>query len=324
MSFPLEIDNTMRETFVVCGEKHRRAHHQHLGPVTPSVHLLFGGCMAKGLEVARRAWYAAPQSLDYVGEGVDAAVRMWGDFDPPGGSYKTRETLTESIRYYFETWPLPVDTAPPNVGADGPEVEWWFRLPIPGLVHPDHGGPIYYCGRSDYIPNMGGLLGIEDDKSASTLGASWVKQWELDSQFTGYTWARREQGHECEYVLVRGISILKPKWKEIVCAEADATTTNAKGKPIRLEYNRAESFGHAQAMVYRPQWMVDRWLAQLQRDVGRMVQCYLDDRWDFALHKGACEAYGGCTFRQLCASQDPEGWAKINFVKRVWNPLAHV
>jgi hypothetical protein len=324
MTFPNDIDNTMRQSFVVCPEQFRRAHIQHLGPQVPSVHLHFGGCMAKGLEVARRWYYSEPTgAASYIRMGQEAAVHEWADFDPPGGSYKTLDTLAESIRYYFETWPLDADTTPPNIGADGkPEVEWWFRLPIPGVTHPDHGGPIYAVGRSDFIPNMGGLLGIADDKSASSLGASWAKQWELDSQFSQYAWARREQGHAVEYILVRGISILKPKWTEIV--DPAGTETNKKGQPIRREYNRAESFGHAQALVYRPQWMVDRWLAQLQRDVKRMVSAYVNDEWDFALHKGACEAYGGCTFRSLCTTQDPERWVPVNFVERVWNPLAHV
>lgn len=315
----------MREAFVICPGKFHLAHIEHLAPPVPSVHLHFGGCMAKGLEVARRAYFERAETVqqaNYVEAGVNAGLAEWGDFDPPAGSFKTIGTLEQSIRYYFDTWPLDVDTAPPNVVDGKPDVEWWFRLPIPGTTHPDHGGPIYYIGRSDYIPNMGGLLGIEDDKSATSLGPSWIKQWDLDSQFTGYTWARRTQGFECEYVLVRGISILKPKYNEI--ADPAGEILNSKGKPIRREYNRADSFGHSQALVYRPQWMVDRWLAQLQRDVSRMVDCYINGTWDLALHKGACEAYGGCPYKSLHMNANPENWKEVNFVKRTWNPLAHV
>lgn len=323
MTFPNEIDNTMREAFVICPGKFHLSHIEHLSPTVPSVHLHFGGCFAKGLEVARRAFFAAGGTPEYVEAGVEAALVEWGDFDPPAGSYKTKDTLGQAVRYYFEVWPLDVDTAPPNLGPDGkPEVEWWFRLPIPGTVHPDHGGPIYYCGRSDYIPNMGGLLGIEDDKTASSLGKTWARQWELDSQFTGYTWARRTQGFACDFVLARGISILKPKFAEIL--DSTGTAVNKKGQAVRLEYNRAESFGHEQALVYRPPWMVDRWLAQLQRDVARMVASYVNSQWDLALHKGACDAYGGCAYKPLHLSEHPEKWEEVNFVKRQWNPLAHV
>lgn len=320
--FPTEIDNTMREAFVVCGEKFRRAHIEHLAPQVPSVHLKFGGSMAFGLECARRFYFESGGNSHYIEHGVTAALADWAEFDSPAGSYKTGDTLAEAVRYYFNIWPLGLDTAPPHVRDGAPEVEWWFRLPIPGTCHPDHGGPIYYVGRSDFIPSMGGLLGIADDKTASALGDSWARQWELDSQFTGYTWARRVQGYDSEYVLVRGVSILKPKWSYVV--DPDGPDVDPKGRPCRRLYNRADSFGHSQAVVYRPQWMVDRWLRQLQRDVGRMVDAYLNNTFDFALHKGACEAYGGCTYRPLCASQEPETWAKVNFVKREWNPLAHV
>lgn len=321
MTFPNEIDNTMREAFVICPGKFKLAHIECLAPPVPSVHLHFGGCVAKGLEMARRVFYAGDK--DYIAAGVDAALTEWGDFDPPSGSYKTRETLEQAVRYYFTVWPLEVDTAIPAIDANGkPEVEWWFRLPIPGTTHPDHGGPIYFCGRSDFIPSMGGLLGIADDKTASSLGASWSEQWTLDSQFTGYTWARRQQGFDVSYILVRGISILKPKFNEIV--DASGTVLNKKGQSVRREYDMETSFGHAQAIVYRPDWMVTRWLAQLQRDVARMVDCYINNTWDLALHKGACDAYGGCTYKQLHLSENPEKWQEVNFVRRKWNPLAHV
>lgn len=322
MTFPNEIDNTMREAFVICPGKLKLAHIDCLAPPVPSVHLYFGGCMAKGLEVARRSYYFG-DTKNYVDLGIMAAWDEWGDFDPPGGSFKTKDTLTQAIRYYFDVWPLAHDTAPPNIDASGkPEVEWWFRLPIPGTTHPDHGGPIYFVGRSDFIPNMGGLLGIADDKTASSLGPSWINQWALDSQTTGYAWARQQQGHDVSFILIRGISILKPKFTEI--ADPNGPSLSKSGKPVRYEYNREDSFGHAQAIVYRPQWMIDRWLAQLQRDVARMVDCYKTDTWDLALHKGACEAYGGCGFRQLHLSEHPEKWIPVNFVQRKWNPLAHV
>jgi len=253
---------------------------------------------------------------------VDAAKLAWSDFDPPAGSFKTLETLEQAVRYYFDTWPLSADTAPPHTVDGVPQVEWWFREPIPGSVHPDHGGPIYYCGRSDYIPCMNGLLGIEDDKTAGSLGKSWSEQWKLDSQFTGYTWARRQQGHEVGYILVRGVSILKPKYKEI--PDENGTEVGKNGQAVRREYDRVTSFGHDQALVYRPEWMVERWLAQLQRDVQRMVHSYMNNTWDAALHKGACEAYGGCTFKPLCLVEHPEDYINSLYVRRKWNPLAHV
>ena len=34
-----------------------------------------------------------------------------------------------------------------------------------------------------------------------------------------------------------------------------------------------------------------------------------------------CNEYGGCLFRQICMSKEPEPWLEANFQKRRWNPL---
>ena len=303
--FPRNIDNTIREAFVICPEKMRRAHIEDLSPVNPSVHLHAGGAMAAGLEAVRRAFYERGLAADEARELGDAElVKFWGDFDPPSASYKTLEGMREALRYYFDVWQLGTDPLVPK------NIEWRFQIPIPGLIHPDDGGPLYYVGRSDAPGELSGMYVIEDDKTASSLGDSWSKQWDLDSQFTGYVWAAQQTGlmpiGGPGPVLIRGISILKPK-----VSKAGV-------------YDRATSFGHAQSLVYRPQWMVDRWLRQLVRDVARMRDAYMNNEWDFALHKNACAAYGGCTFKDLCLSQDPEAWVPVNFTKRKWDPLAAV
>ena len=39
------------------------------------------------------------------------------------------------------------------------------------------------------IVELNNGLFIEDDKTASQLGSKWANQWEMRSQFSGYTWA---------------------------------------------------------------------------------------------------------------------------------------
>lgn len=300
--FPDCIDNTIREAFFVCPVKARRAYFEDLAPIAQSVHLQAGGAMAAGLEAVRRAFFerrAEPGVA--MAEGVAALTAFWGDFNPPAAAYKTLPNMIEALRYYFDVWPLGVDPLVPK------DIEWSFKIPIPGLTHPDHGGPIYATGRSDAPGELSGMYVIEDDKTASSLGASWAAQWDLDSQFTQYVWAAQQLGkmpkNDPGGVLVRGVSILKPK-------------VDKAGN-----YNRAESFGHSQALVYRPPWMVERWLEQFIRDVKRMIYAYLNNQWDYALHKNACAAYGGCSFKDLCLSAEPERWIPVNFTKRKWNPL---
>lgn len=322
----MQFDNTIRSAFVVCPTQYRYAYVEDLSPIGESVHLHAGAAFADGLETTRRAFYEAGEPADMAVVKGQARVReQYGDFQPPQGSPKTAENMAAALAYYFESWPLEHDTYRPK------RMEWRFKVPIPDLVHPDHGGPIYYTGRPDTMGDISGVPAIEDDKTATSLGASWGKQWELDSQFTGYQWAAQELGELPKggtgAVLIRGISILKPKFVEVEDPEGDIYKMVGRGKArteqrFRLQYDRAASFGHDQVLVYRPRWMIDRWLEQLKRDVRRMIYAYLNGVWDMALHKNACAAYGGCSYALLCGSEHPEQWKEINFTRRKWDPLS--
>lgn len=335
MTFPDVIDNSFREAANICQMKARYAYVENLSPPFESVHLKFGGAHAEGAEHVRRAFYELGMpAAEAIEHGIAKAEEYWGDFEPPEKSNKTLESLRESLRYEFaNAWPLEQDTYRPH------RMEWRFKVPIPGLVHPDHGGPIYYGGRPDTLGDISEQMVIEDDKTASSLGASWSKQWELDSQFTGYQWAAQQLGlikpGGVGGVLIRGISILAPKYDDVELGPDEfppegleertiSSPAGRKVKRVYSRYNRLNSFGHAQVLVYRPQWMIERWLVQMTRDVKRLIHAYLNDEWDMALHKGACNAYGGCPYVPLCSTPNPEQWKEINFVKRVWDPLAHL
>jgi hypothetical protein len=54
-----------------------------------------------------------------------------------------------------------------------------------------------------------------------------------------------------------------------------------------------------------------------------MIACYRENEFDYALDE-ACASYGGCAFRRLCLSQNPENWIEGYFTERNWNPLATV
>ena len=81
-------------------------------------------------------------------------------------------------------------------------------------------------------------------------------------------------------------------------------------------------YGHAESLQYRPQWFIDRWLVQLAKDVKRMIAAWEADGWDYDLNT-ACNNYGGCGLVDVCSSQNPVRVLKQNFVKRIWDPLAH-
>jgi len=290
--FPAVLDSTIVAAFRSCPQKMFREFVQHYKPATPSVHLHAGGAFAKGLEIARKSFFQDGLSAEESeARGLGALMKEYGEFQCPADSAKSLERTAGAFEYYFSQYPLQTEHAKPAMLPSGRiGIEFSFAEPLP-INNPETGDPILYCGRMDQIVEYSGALYGEDDKTTSQLGSSWARQWDLRSQFTGYCWAARQAGIPLNGFLVRGISILKTKYETL------------------------------QAITYRHPWMIDRWYEQLLRDVARIIQCWESGVWDFNLDH-ACAEYGGCPFRQVCLSSDPEPWLQGGFIRRRWNPLS--
>ena len=130
----------------------------------------------------------------------------------------------------------------------------------------------------------------EDDKTTSQLGASWPRQWDLRSQFTGYVWGAARAGIKLDGFLVRGVSILKTKYDTL------------------------------QAITYRPAWLIERWYEQLIRDITKMIQAWESGYWDWNLDH-ACAEYGGCPFKSVCQMREPMQLLTQQFQRRRWDPV---
>lgn len=292
--FPLVWDNTSRSDFVKCPRKWELTHLHHWKPRTTSIHLHAGAAWAKGLEVARTAFYCDHQPAEAaVAAGTAALAAAYGDFDA-GGHAKSLDRLVEAFLFYFAAYPLDTDPAQPYIGPNGPMIEFSFILPIDDgddpLIHPESGDPLLYSGRADMIATYCGAVTIFDDKTTTSLGATWSAQWDLRAQFTGYAWAATQFGIPAAQVLARGISILKTK------------------------------FDTAQAITHRADWRIARWHAQLKRDIRRAIACWQEGYFDYA-EDDACNSYSGCMFRQPCQSADPQPWLETGFERRVWDPV---
>lgn len=297
--FPEVIDNTMRKAFVECPMRFNRHFVENLVPVAPpSVDLHFGACFAKAMEVTRKAFYFGNgiSSQIAIEAGIDAACAAYGSFQPPAASYKTKERLSGAVHYYFEQWPLGDILVPV---AEGIECRFDIALPI---LHPDTGAALRYAGRYDMLATDRALRHfVVDEKTTGKLGDSWIAQWDLDAQMTGYVWAvQKELETRSDKVLgqvevlaqVRGISILKYE------------------------------FGHVEIPVVRSRYMVERWYQQLVHDIHRMIVEYKTGMWDMALGT-ACVPYGRiCDYAKLCKSANPERLIEGNYSEVVWNPLA--
>ena len=289
--FPVAIDSTTLAAFRSCPQKAFRQYIQHWKPASDSVHLIAGGAFADGIEAARRAFYEnASSAEDAVGAGLAALIRRYGDFECPPDSAKSLERTAGALEFYFERYPLGADSATPITFADGRRgIEFSFAQPLP-INHPITGDPLLYTGRSDMIANAYGGVYIYDEKTTSSLGQSWSKQWEMRSQFTGYCWAAQQYNLNPTGVVVRGVSILKTKYDTM------------------------------EVISYRSPYEIERWLGQVVRDIQRMIRCWEEGYWDWNLDH-ACSEYGGCAFTSVCKSSDPEAWLPTYFVKRVWDPL---
>jgi hypothetical protein len=142
----------------------------------------------------------------------------------------------------------------------------------------------------DAILNYGGGAYITDEKTTTQLGASWSRQWDLRSQFTGYAWGASKIGIKVDGALVRGVSILKTKYDT------------------------------QQAISYRAEWFIERWYQEMLSWVSDLLICWETGFWKHNFDH-ACAEYGGCQFRETCATQDETPWLETYFERRRWNPI---
>lgn len=307
---PLYVDSTMISCFRSCPQKFFREFVQGFRPKGgKSIDLHAGGCFAAAIEEVYTQVHVNKRNLDDAL--TVAQVRFdleWGDFEIPEWkkTSKTWDRTWEAVQDYFRTYPPLTDHVQPYFNAQGkPTFEFTFAIPlepyhsvpknIEGILSfPEHpsGGPFIYSGRMDMLGTYMGRPIWRDEKTSGAnpqTNNNWSEQWDLRSQFIGYTWALQQMGIDCEGGIVRGIGILK------------------------------EKIGHAEAHKTYSQFIIDRWHEQLRRDLWRIRRAYDEGYWDFDL-ASACTTYGNCMFTRVCQSTNPESWLN-EFEVRKWNPL---
>jgi len=292
--FPRAIDNTMRSAFRKCPTAFALGYCQSLASPEPSVHLHAGAAYAKGLEVARKSSYTEGRPFEEsILEGILALFSSYGEFDA-GDSAKTAIAMAGALLAYCFQYPFEDDFVKPiQISPSRSGIEFSFALPLP-LNHPVTGDPIMFAGRSDMIcayKETGDIM-IEDDKTASQLGSSWSRQWDMDSQMAGYIYAAHQFGIPVIGGIFRGVSILK------------------------------NGYGHAQVIQTRHEWELARWYEEFLNDVYAMLKAWESGVFSQTLDKAACAAYSGCSFKPVCSSRFPDGVIQTNYVQRLWDPLA--
>ena len=292
--FPQIFDSSMLASFKSCPELFRKTYIESWKPKELSVHLHAGKCFASGLEAARTAFYVEKATAeDAVATGLARLLSEYGAFECPPDSAKSAARMSGAFEFYFANYPLVEgDGAPIQLPGGKRGIEFSFAEPLQ-LAHPTTGDPLLYVGRMDAIISYAGGTYICDEKTTSQLGSTWSRQWDLRAQFTGYAWGAEKSGVKVDGAIVRGVSILKTKYET------------------------------QQAISYRPSWQVERWYTELIGWIGDIQRCWETGKWRHNLDH-ACGDYGGCAFRQCCASQDESSWLDTYFQRRHWNPLLRV
>lgn len=289
--FPHTVDSTIMSAFRSCPQKFYRQYMQHWKPRSTSVHLVAGGAFASGIEAARDSFYVQGLgSSESEANGLRALIKHYGNYQAPASSAKSLDRMIGALEFYLSRYPLGADGAEPlTLAGEKRAIEYSFSEPL-GVLHPVTGMPILYTGRSDMLARRAGGNYAYDEKTTSSLGDSWSRQWEMRSQFTGYSWAAARQGIHLAGTIVRGVSILKTKYETM------------------------------EVSTYRSRIELARWEAQINRDLARMISLWESGHWDYNLD-GACTEYGGCIFVKICKANDPDQWLPIEFTQKVWDPL---
>ena len=258
--------------------------------------------------------WSASTNDQALGRALGVFLKVWGDFESTKDTPKTKERVWEAVEEYFRNWSPATDPVQPFRDASGaPTMEFTFGIPLtpavayessrvgerlvdigssskPFPLHPVTNQPFIYSGRFDMLGIKNGRVRWRDEKTTTSIGAQWAEQWDLRSQFLGYTWALQQSGIKCDGGVVRGIGILKTK---ITLAEAEKVYSSV---------------------------LIARWYEQLRRDLWRLRRMWDESYFDFNL-ADACSTYGGCAFRLPCSSEAPERWYAGYNVRR-WNPIA--
>jgi hypothetical protein len=292
--FPEVVDSSMLSDFVTCPTKFKRTYLEHWKTPGRNVHLHAGGMFAAALEAARVAFYQDKLSReDAEAAGLRYLLTQWGDYEAPADSPKSLLGMCGALEYYYEAFPFDRDPAVPIFGASGKRgIEFSFVLPLE-IHHPETGLPLLFSGRADLIAHFQDAIYLFDEKTTSSLGSQWAKQWELRSQFSAYTWAARQLGIDVSGVVVRGIAI------------------------------RKTGYDHAQHIAYRAEWELERWLHEITKRLHSMIAQWHSGDWDYNLDH-ACGDYGGCVFQQVCRSPTPLPWLETNFIRMKWDPVSRV
>lgn len=302
-------DATSVSNFAKCPRYYKFVNIEGWQPREKSVHLLFGGWYAKALEeyfILTSAGISPEDALCEIitrvlfwtwvyPEDADLDAAPFGDQTPLRGepgpweslhNAKTRETLVRSIIWYFEEFGEDDPTEVVHLSDGSPAVELSFAIPLDD--------EIVYCGHIDRLVKFGEEVYAMDQKtSGTTITPRFFTQFSPDYQMSGYTFAGN-------------IMFENPVSGVIIDAAQIAVGFTA----------------FTRGFVQKPPALLAEW----REDLINTIEDARDKtrRGKFTPNFTACDKYGGCSFRKICARAPEHRAAALSqdFVRKPrWDPL---
>ena len=294
--FPGVVDASMLSTLKACPRKFYYEYILRRIPFEQSIHLVAGGAFAAGLEAARISFFQYKEDTETaLARGIIKIIEKWEGEPLPENTPKTLPRMCGALIYYFNQYGFATDHIQPIMLDGKPSVEFSFALSIFGeLKNPSTGEEIIYAGRFDMLGEYNKTPFVVDEKTTSSLGASWSAQWKHRSQFTGYCWAAREYGYNVAGAIIRGVSILKTK------------------------YDTKE------AITYRPKEYIDRWQESTTFHLRQAFLFYEQNYWPYNFDS-SCSSYGACPYSDLCSLPEAIQEEELQYYHfNSWSPLGEI
>lgn len=310
--FELELDNSALTTFT-CPRAFELQ--KIIGrSAYPSVALIFGGNVHKGLDALHRTG-----RLDIADANL---VQAFQDNPPPPDEYRDMLFARGLLRKYHEHFSNEAHLGFPIFENKGePAVEIPFRLPafaievnaeVPYpasiLVQDEEDDKpttyigkifVFWTGRIDLMTMKDGGVYVVDHKTSSIDSGSYWADFDLSSQMVGYKWAGEKlTGRYIAGVIINVLFIRKP------------TRT---GKGSTFERRR---------FTYR-QDQIDEWTHDMMDAVNQIVTNLSNGFW--RKHTPVCVGkYSVCPFNPVCTkpvTQREMMLASDLYADNVWSPL---
>jgi hypothetical protein len=285
-------DSTSLGYFKQCPQLYKYIVIDGYQPKDESVHLRFGTEYHKCIADYRISIAAGIKHDDAVFDVIKALLFRIDDWWPDH-KYKNRLSLLHAVIGYLDKYQDdPVQVI--QLDNERPAVEYSFRFELEYPCTEDQ--PYILCGHLDDVSKFNAdYFGRDHKTTTSTPGEYYWKQFEPNNQMTLYTIATKV--------------VLEKPAKGMIIDSAQILLTDPYVRFTR-------------GITYRTEDQLEEWLFDLYHFLEQAKRYATMGYWPH--NDTACNMYGGCRFRDVCASapQIRQAVLDSDFVKgEPWNPL---